>query len=533
MTDIETVLAYHALSCHQPQRAAPGPGMLDWSTQPAPFRHYQGALQLPLLHRPLQESPDYDAVFASPLDGPAPLNLASVSQLLYDSLALSAWKEAGGSRWALRVNPSSGNLHPTEAYLLLPAGAVSSGACLAHYRADDHALELRAELPADLQQRLNDELPAGGLLLALSDIPWREAWKYGERAYRYCQLDAGHALACLAIAASALGWQLRVLRGVGEARLDAVFGLDREGFHEHESVGALCWIGPAQAREFILSPMLLQGLATLPLAGQPNRLSPSYREWPQLSQVLETCRAPARPPSPDWRAPAAAITADNPGLALRPLLHQRRSAQSMDGRAGIRVELLSAWLQRLLPQRSPVPFACSGEPAEVDLLLFIHRVEGLTPGLYWLDRSGRGPQPLREDFAWEATLPGLPLYRLLEGDARGLSAFLSCEQDIASDGVLALAMLVHLDEALADGAWRYPRLYWECGQIGQLLYLEAEAAGLSGTGIGCFFDHSLTELLGIPDKSRQSLYHFTIGRALTDERISSLPAYSNLRPLPV
>lgn len=533
MSNLETVLAYHALSCHEPQRAAPGPGRLDWATQPAPFRHYQDAAQLPLLHRPLAQSPEYDAVFAGPLDSPAPLNLASVSQLLYDSLALSAWKEASGNRWALRVNPSSGNLHPTEAYLLPPAGAVSSSACLAHYRADDHALELRAELPADLQQCLSDDLPAGGLLLALSDIPWREAWKYGERAYRYCQLDAGHALAGLAIAASALGWQLRVLRGVDDAALDAVFGLDRDGFHEHESISALCWIGPPQAREFHLSPALLEGLAALPLQGRPNRLSPSYRDWPQLSQVLETCRAPARPPAPDWRAPVAAITADNPGLALRPLLHQRRSAQAMDGRAGIRVELLAAWLQRLLPQRSPVPFACTGEPAEVDLLLFIHRVEGLAPGLYWLDRSGRGPQSLRADFAWAPALPDLPLYRLLEGDARGLSAFLSCEQDIVSDGVLALAMLVRLDEALADGAWRYPRLYWECGQIGQLLYLEAEAAGLSGTGIGCFFDHSVTELLGIPDKSRQSLYHFTIGRALTDERISSLPAYSNLRPLPV
>ncbi|WP_412178702.1 hypothetical protein, partial [Pseudomonas aeruginosa] len=40
--------------------------------------------------------------------------------------------------------------------------------------------------------------------------------------------------------------------------------------------------------------------------------------------------------------------------------------------------------------------------------------------------------------------------------------------------------------ALEEGPWCYPRLYWECGQVGQLLYLEAEAAGLSGTGIGCY-----------------------------------------------
>lgn len=34
----------------------------------------------------------------------------------------------------------------------------------------------------------------------------------------------------------------------------------------------------------------------------------------------------------------------------------------------------------------------------------------------------------------------------------------------------------------------YPRLFWETGVLGQVLYLEAHAAGLSATGIGCFFD---------------------------------------------
>jgi nitroreductase len=223
------------------------------------------------------------------------------------------------------------------------------------------------------------------------------------------------------------------------------------------------------------------------------------------------------------------VRADDPGLPLRPLLHRRRSAQAMDGRSGIQAELLLAWLRRLLPAQSPVPFAVTGEPVEVDLLLFVHRVQGLAPGLYWLDRTGRGVQALRGDYLWQRVDDDLPLYRLLEGDARGLAGFLSCGQDIAADGCLALAMLARLEDALADGAWRYPRLYWECGQIGQLLYLEAEAAELSGTGIGCYFDDVLHELLGAADSGWQSLYHFTLGRAVWDERLTSLPAYSQPR----
>ena len=525
MTELDAVRAYHQLSKHQPQRFAPGPGQLEWATQPAAFRRYAGARLLELGRRPLTESPAYDQVFAAPLGAPAPLDRTSLAQLLYDSLALSAWKEAGGSRWALRVNPSSGNLHPTEAYLLLPAGSLEAGALLAHYTADAHALEIRAELPAPLAEQLAQALPVGGCLLALASIPWREAWKYGERAYRYCQHDLGHALAAVAIAASALGWQVRLLRGVAEAQLDGLFGLDRAGFHEAEHGDCLLWIGPSQAAEFPLPAALLQGLAALELQGSPNRLSPHYRDWPELARVQALCRAPALPAQP-WLADAGRVQVDNPGLALRPLLHRRRSAQAMDGKSGIHAELLFAWLQRLLPAHSPVPLAVSGEPAQVDLLLFVHRVQGLEPGLYWLARvDGQAQSGLREDFLWQRAHAELPLYRLLQGDARGLAGFLSCGQAIASDGCVALAMLSRFDTALQAGAWRYPRLYWECGQIGQLLYLEAEAAGLSATGIGCYFDDAVHELLGLADSRWQSLYHFTLGRAVWDQRLTTLPAY--------
>ena len=62
--------------------------------------------------------------------------------------------------------------------------------------------------------------------------------------------------------------------------------------------------------------------------------------------------------------------------------------------------------------------------------------------------------------------------------------------------------------------------------IGQVLYLEAEAIGLRGTGIGCFFDDGVHEMLGLPGKALQSLYHFTVGLPLNDARLVSLPPYA-------
>ena len=38
-----TVLAYHERTKHRLERYAAGPETLDWSAQPDPFRHYEGA----------------------------------------------------------------------------------------------------------------------------------------------------------------------------------------------------------------------------------------------------------------------------------------------------------------------------------------------------------------------------------------------------------------------------------------------------------------------------------------------------------
>src|SRR6185295_1871146 len=96
----------------------------------------------------------------------------------------------------------------------------------------------------------------------------------------------------------------------------------------------------------------------------------------------------------------------------------------------------------------------------------------------------------------------LSLWRLELGDTRRAAALVSCRQDIASDGAFAVSMLAELEPALTEhGAWMYRHLHWEAGAIGQILYLEAEAARVRATGIGCFFDDAVHELLGLTDRS--------------------------------
>lgn len=563
---LEVVRGYHQRTKHHPMRYAAALGYLDWETQPDPFRRFEGAPLVALGFEPAPAASYADLLRPGALV-PRPLGRAALSSFLLHSLALSAWKSIPEARWSLRVNPSSGNLHPTEGWLLLPSlaelalpGAEPTPA-LWHYAPKEHALEQRARFDPEAFGRLAALLPTGAFLVALSSIPWRESWKYGERAYRYCQHDLGHALGALRLSAALHGWNLELWPGLADRCLERVLGLDREdGAHpgEEESPDGLALVWPADSPgdppdSAALHAALEALLASARFAGRANRLSRDHQDWDVIPVIDHTCRrgepaalrrAPDAGPSPDRAAPPGASGASTarpfppapPALPAAALIRRRRSAVALDRRTALPRAAFEALLARLVPALAPRPFDALPGPIRVHLALFVNRVDGLAPGLFLLPRSPAGLEllrpRLRPSFALETpagTPPELPLLRLAEGSVGPLAARLSCGQDIASDGAFAVAMLADLSGALeADGPPAYRHLHWEAGLIGQVLYLEAEALGLRGTGIGCFFDDELHSALGLADGRVQTLYHFTLGGAVDDARLSTEPAYPEL-----
>lgn len=534
---LRVVLAYHEASKHDYQRYAAGPAELDWDTQPDPFRRFAGAELVALERRePGDERPFYEESFCTGRVAAAPLSRASLAQFLFDSLGLSGAKRYGESRWTLRCNPSSGNLHPTEAYVLLPAldGSVD-GAFLAHYAPHEHALELRARIDSDAWARLSAALGPGTFLVGLTSIHWREAWKYGERAFRYCQHDVGHAVGALAVAAAALGWRAHVLDELASDELARLLGTDAQAGPEAEVPEVLVAICTTTGA---ISPRAPEPheLASLPTrhVGAPNSLSSGHVDWPAIDAVEAATRKPRTRSSVATPALGPAWEPGDEPIPLRRVVRGRRSAVAFDGRTGMARDAFEQLLRRTLPREGDTVLSCWPAAPRVDLLCFVHRVEGLEPGLYLCLRD-----PAREA-RWRAAAravtdaerveaAGLALLRLKVGDARALARSLACHQEIAADGCVAFGMLADFDAALAaDGPWAYRRLFWECGLLGQLLYLESEALGLRGTGIGCYFDDPVHRTLGLVDRTFQSLYHFTLGGAVDDARIENAPAYAHL-----
>ncbi|MCU7958659.1 MAG: SagB/ThcOx family dehydrogenase [gamma proteobacterium symbiont of Bathyaustriella thionipta] len=504
-----TIRAYHQRTRHRLGAYARGPEYLDWDNQPDPFRRFAGAelVRLPLSSEHREKNSSW--------------NLNELARLLELSMGLSAWKQFGPDRWALRCNPSSGNLHPTETYLVC-CGMAGLEDGIYHYAPREHALERRATLSVEGEPLC---------LISLSSIIWREAWKYGERALRYVQLDVGHALGALRYAAAVNGWGL-CIEPVSDTDIARLLGLDRSVDFtdaETEQADLLLQVFPDQPAPLDSLPWGCdwQGQANA-LGGDP------YLHWPVVDQALAAIESDQRSDIFQESIKPHPLKASED---LERLIRQRRSAQSFIGKQStLPLKDFYSILAALLPQANPVPWDLLPWAPRLHPVLFVHRVEGLPPGLYALPRHGRARHLMQaamdNDFDWQrpTTCPeSLPLYRLAEGDMRKIARTLSCHQEIASAGSFSLAMLAEFEQTLEEsGAVGWRHLHWEAGLLGQVLYIEAEKAGLRGTGIGCFFDDSVHQTLGLADTRLQSLYHFTIGYPRDDPRLQTLPPYAHL-----
>ena len=491
-----TWLEYHELTKHSAESLQRTQHYLDWANMPNPFRHYEG---VPVLDLPA-DPPATEISAFEVLEGKIGNTLAGdgaefLSQLMFYSASISASKRvpSTGAIYSLRVNPSSGNLHPTE-FHFCARGLVGWPNGLYHYRPSSHMAEQRAI--GDFAAKLgNNSTP---LIFVLTSIAWREAWKYRNRAYRYCLHDIGHAWQSLTLAARSIGCESFAF-----------------GHFSDDRVAESCLLS---ADEW---PMLIVGLhgpsiplnkldtvETVVFGGQPNRLSEEQEVYPLIERIHAATKfnTESSIPSPgqpklsgrgDFRLPPPVSTNRSFGDVVR----TRRSALDFKG-GGESISypqlatLLSTTRERL--------FADFATHCYVHLYLYVHRVEGLEPGVYrfWPEHA--------------------ELERIKSGDQRLVAAALSLGQDLAGNACVAFSMIGDFENAAStygDRGYRY--VHFEAGAIGQRMYLAAEALGLGATGIGAFFDEEVNRYLGLSSELGQVVYHFAIGYPVADPRLEA------------
>src|SRR6185503_17813708 len=111
-------------------------------------------------------------------------------------------------------------------------------------------------------------------------------------------------------------------------------------------------------------------------------------------------------------------------LPDRRLVLQRRSAVALDGRSSIDAARFVEMLARVMPG-GHAPWDAIWWDARIHLLLFVHRVDGIDPGMYLLARDPSAVDRLRaacgREFLWERVGEGLPLFAFARGDCRRLA----------------------------------------------------------------------------------------------------------------
>jgi SagB-type dehydrogenase family enzyme len=221
---------------------------LVWDTKPALYKEYPQANKIEL---PSPLGAGFEPSQAMSLDAalkhrrsirdfePKPISLGQLSYLLWASTGIQ--RIEGG--YEFRTAPSAGALYPIETYVI--ANGVSKlERGVYHYCVRAHKLDelRRGDLRRQITQAAlgQDMCATAAAVFVWSAVFERCKWKYGQRAYRYIYLDAGHIAENLALAAVSLNLGSCEIGALFDDEVNAILGIDGV----EESTVCMAVIGP-------------------------------------------------------------------------------------------------------------------------------------------------------------------------------------------------------------------------------------------------------------------------------------------------
>jgi SagB-type dehydrogenase family enzyme len=206
----------------------PGGG-LDWASKPATYKRYRSAPKIPL--SPPQTAggaPIWDVLgqrHSARRFRDTPLQQEELSQLLWAAQGITQVDRGFGFRTA----PSAGALYPVETYVVIHTVAgIEPG--VYHYAVERHELDQlkTGDFQAPIARAALDQESAhwANVVFVWTAVFGRSKWKYGQRAYRYIYMDAGHIAQNVALGAVALGLGSCQIAALYDEEANAVLGVD-------------------------------------------------------------------------------------------------------------------------------------------------------------------------------------------------------------------------------------------------------------------------------------------------------------------
>ena len=421
---------YHNMTKHSYNSVRSNPNRLSWEDQPSTYKNYPESYPKQKLDLDKEEE-----------------------SFLYHIAGLTAKKSYPSGEYYLRINPSAGALYPNELYFQARGvDGIENG--IYHYEVFSSSLTLLKSISEDegLESYMGYRTAMKGYLFLVSAVYYRSAWKYKERAFRYCLLDAGHLLGSIEASALLKPHATQICYNIEREKLNRMFGFeDREWFLAGASVAVPLKEQEVSAVEFALP--YVDG-------SQSFERMPLIEEAYEASVILKNCKK-------SLKAPKFSYKTEN----LRETIFQRRSQRGFAEGAMTKGQF--NYIMDVLQQ--PILSDCD---EEVTVYVVLNRVLDMPLGL-----QKNGEYIKHGDFAKKA-------------------GYLSLEQySLSTSGALTFFF--------TSSAKNYQALYQKVGIIGHRLYLASVYLGLGCSGIGAYYDDEVNDFV---ENDEMVLYALALGK---------------------
>ncbi|MEA3434546.1 MAG: SagB family peptide dehydrogenase, partial [Campylobacterota bacterium] len=372
---------------------------------------------------------------------------------LYHIAGLTAKKTYPSGEYYLRINPSAGALYPNELYFQA-RGVEHVEDGIYHYEVSSSSITRLQDIADDegLEPYLGYRTAMKGYLFLVSAIYYRSSWKYKNRAFRYCLLDAGHLLGSLEASALLKPHAVQVIYDIEKEKLNRMFGFEMQEWFLSAAVMAVP-LRDQEVKAIEFSLPFVNGSRTFE---QNEMIEQAYSE----SMILEGCKKEVNAPRFTYN-----------DTKLKETIFSRRSQRGFNEGAITKGQF--NYIMEAIHQ--PILSDCD---EEVSVYVVLNRVLDMPLGLY---KNGE---------------------YLKHGDFGHHAGYLSLEQySLSTQGAVAFF--------LTSKAKNYQALYQKAGIIGHRLYIASLYLGIGCSGIGAYYDDEVNQFV---ENDEMVLYALAIGK---------------------